>query len=101
MSARLSSSLPETPASDVLRSQLRASYGVVESPLKRHTSGGARPFADDTAKDLSSSGRPLSAAWAAACWDVMSLAMHPGSPECFRHRGVNWHICLCEEQSML
>ncbi|CAK0780807.1 hypothetical protein CVIRNUC_005182 [Coccomyxa viridis] len=56
MSARLSSSLPETPASDALRSQLRASYGVVESPLKRHTSGGARPFADDTAKDLSSSG---------------------------------------------
>ena len=55
MSARLSSSLPETPASDVLRSQLRASYGVVESPLKRHTSG-ARPFADDTAKDLSASG---------------------------------------------
>ena len=67
MSARLSSSLPETPASDVLRSQLRASYGVVESPLKRHTSGGARPFADDTAKDLSSSGQPLSAAGAIAC----------------------------------
>ena len=66
MSARLSSSLPETPASDVLRSQLRASYGVVESPLKRHTSG-ARPFSDDTAKDLSSSGQPLSAAGAAAC----------------------------------
>ena len=64
MSARLSSSLPETPASDVLRSQLRASYGAVESPLKRHASG-ARTFADDTAMDLSFSGQPPPAAGAA------------------------------------
>ena len=56
-SARLSSSssLPETPASHVLRRQLRACYGVQESPLKRRTSGW-RPFTDDTAKDLSSQG---------------------------------------------
>jgi len=53
MSARLSYSLPETPASDKLRSQLRASYGVQESPLKRHTSGW-RPFADGTAMDRNS-----------------------------------------------
>lgn len=55
MSARLSSSLPETPASDELRNRLRASYGVLESPLKRRASGW-RPFTDDTAKDLNSQG---------------------------------------------
>lgn len=54
ISARLSNSLPETLSSEELRSQLRASYGVVESPLKRHTSGW-RPFANDTAKDFSKS----------------------------------------------
>ena len=57
MTARLSSSssLPETPASHKLRSQLLASYGVQESPLRQRTSGG-RPFMDDTAKDLNSQG---------------------------------------------
>ncbi len=57
MTARLSScsSLPETPTSDTLRSQLRACYGVQESPLKRRTSGW-RPFSDDTAKELRSQG---------------------------------------------
>ena len=61
MTARLSScsSLPETPTSGKLRSQLRACYGVQESPLRRHTSGW-RPFSDDTAKELRSQGPPFS-----------------------------------------
>ena len=97
MSARLSSSLPETPASDVLRSQLRASYGVVASPLKRHTSGGARPFADDTAKDLSSSGQSLSLLQGQQLARVSYLWPWFLSHQGTLHRGVTWHMCLCEQ----